>query len=105
MLGIGAGKGTGSNNTALGAYAMMNNSTGSGNIQIGGRHATSGNNVIESSPVFNITTHDNRIVMGSTLATNAYIQIPWTVVSDERDKAEFQDIPHGLEFVTKLKPI
>ena len=42
--------------------------------------------------------------MGSTGVTNAYIQVAWTVVSDARDKTDFAPVPHGLDFVTKLKP-
>ena len=42
--------------------------------------------------------------MGSTAVTNAYIQVPWTVVSDARDKINFKAIPHGLDFVKQLKP-
>jgi hypothetical protein len=42
--------------------------------------------------------------MGSSSATNAYIQVAWTVVSDARDKTDFAPVPHGLDFVAKLKP-
>lgn len=41
--------------------------------------------------------------MGSTSVTNAYIQVAWTVVSDARDKTDFAPVPHGLDFVKKLK--
>jgi hypothetical protein len=43
--------------------------------------------------------------MGSTAVTNAYIQVAWTVVSDARDKTDFAEVPHGLDFVNKLNPI
>jgi len=56
------------------------------------------------SAVFNVTTEDNRIVMGSTTATNAYVQVAWTVVSDARDKVLVGIVPHGLEFVEQLEP-
>jgi hypothetical protein len=42
--------------------------------------------------------------MGSTGVTNAYVQVAWTVVSDARDKTDFAAVPHGLDFVNKLKP-
>jgi hypothetical protein len=42
--------------------------------------------------------------MGGTAVTNAYIQVAWTVVSDARDKTNFAPVPHGLDFVKKLKP-
>jgi len=91
---------TGSNNTALGAVSLYNLSSGSGNIGIGG--FSNGGSL---APVFNVTTEDNRIVMGTTTVTNAYIQVAWSVVSDARDKAEVNPIPHGLDFVKQLNPI
>lgn len=74
-------------------------SSGDGNICIGGRDATGAWN-----PVFASNT-DNRIVMGSTAVTNAYIQVAWTAVSDERDKTNFGYVDHGLAFVNALKPV
>jgi len=89
---------TGSYNTAIGYNALYSNTTGSGNTAIspafGGLY----------SPVFNPTTESNRFCMGSTSVTNAYIQVAWTVVSDARDKTDFAPVPHGLDFVSKLKP-
>ena len=57
------------------------------------------------TPAYNITTENHRISMGSTYVTNAYVKVAWTVVSDLRDKKVLGDVPHGLDFVTKLKPI
>lgn len=90
---------TGSDNTANGRDALLYNTTGSGNIAIGS--LTSGGSY---SPAYNITTENNYISMGSTSVTNAYIQVAWTVASDKRDKTEFAEVPHGLDFVSKLKP-
>jgi hypothetical protein len=102
-------------NTALG-YGSLGNAfadiTGGTNIGIGyntGGSLTSGagNIIIHSgtTAVFNVTTTSNRIVMGTTAATNAYIQVAWTVVSDVRDKMNFGSVPHGLDFVNQLNPI
>jgi hypothetical protein len=74
--------------------------TGSGNITIGGQTAAGG-----YAPAQSITTQSNYISMGSTSTTNAYIQVAWTVVSDLRDKIVLGDVPLGLDFVQKLKPI
>ena len=90
---------TGSNNTANGRTALYNNTTGSGNIGIGFR-----NNAGTYAPVFNPTTEDNRLVLGHTAITNAYVQVAWTVTSDERDKMNFAPVPYGLDFVNQLKP-
>ena len=94
-----ANTGGGSNNTALGNYALKNNTTGSANIQIGGL-----NSAASYVPVFNVTTESNRLVLGHTGISNAYVQVAWTVTSDERDKMNFAPVPHGLDFVNQLKP-
>lgn len=90
----------GSRNICIGKNAGEDITTGSANIVIGDLTASGG-----SSPVHAITTADNRVVMGTTAVTNAYIQVAWTVVSDERDKTNFGDVPHGIEFVKALNPI
>ena len=91
---------TGGYNTCVGGAAGYNMTTGSGNIAIGGQ--TSAGTYV---PVQSITTQNDYISMGSTSATNAYIQVAWTVVSDLRDKIVLGDVPLGLDFVRKLKPI
>jgi len=100
-IGLSAGNSntSGNSNTFIGVQSGGNNSSGSGNIAIGPMTAASLN-----LPVFSLSTVDNRIVMGSTAATNAYVQVAWTVVSDARDKTNFAPVPHGLDFVNKLLP-
>lgn len=107
---------TGHSNTANGVNALYSNTTGSANIAVGfqallSNTTGSGNTAISPlnsagtyAPVFNPTTENDRFCMGSTGVTNAYIQVAWTVVSDARDKTDFAPVPHGLDFVTKLKP-
>jgi trimeric autotransporter adhesin len=90
---------TGSHNTAVGRSALNSNTTGQGNIGIGGRNSAG-----TYAPVFNPTTESNRIVMGSTSVTNAYVQVAWTVTSDARDKTNFASVPYGLDFVKQLEP-
>jgi hypothetical protein len=91
---------TGSNNTAIGRSAGYNVTSGAGNVILGTLTAA-GNN----TPVFSVTTEDNRVVMGSTAVTNAYVQVAWTVVSDERDKTDIENSPYGLSFVQSLRPV
>ena len=86
-------------NTAVGYGAMQALTTGAGNVCIGSMTATS-----TYSPVFNIIAENNRLVMGSSTITDAYVKVAWTVVSDARDKTNFAPIPHGLAFVKQLKP-
>ncbi len=90
---------TGQYNTALGYEALYENTTGSGNIGIGYKNASG-----TDAPVFAPTTEDNRLVMGHTGITNAYVQVAWTVTSDARDKMNFAPVPYGLDFVNQLKP-
>ena len=91
---------TGANNVAVGAYALQNVTTGAGNFG-----AASRTNAGVYDPVFDVTTQDNRVVMGHKAVTNAYVQVAWTVISDARDKTNFARVPHGLEFVNKLRPV
>ena len=90
---------TGSSNTTLGTRSGNAITTGSGNVVVGTLDNAGGIN-----PAFSITTENNRISMGSTAVTNAYIQVAWTAVSDARDKTDFAPVPHGLAFVTQLQP-
>jgi len=91
---------TGSYNTAIGRSAGYSVTTGSGNVILG-TLTSAGNN----TPVFSVTTENNRVVVGSSAVTNAYVQVAWTVVSDERDKTDVEDSPYGLSFVQSLRPV
>lgn len=91
---------TGSNNSAFGRSAGFAVTTGSGNLILGVLTAAGSN-----APVFNVTTEDNRVVVGSTSTTNAYVQVAWTVVSDERDKTDIEDVAYGVDFISKLHPV
>jgi len=91
---------SGSYNVALGHSALNDITTGSGNIGIGVNNSSG-----SYAPVFTVTTQNNRVVMGSSYVTNAYVQVAWTVVSDARDKTNFASVPHGLNFVEQLNPI
>ena len=88
---------TGNNNTFLGYTAGDEVTTGGQNLVLG-YAAGSG-----SSP-FQLTTQAYRIILGDNSSTDAYIKIDWTVTSDKRDKTDFKEIEHGLDFVDKLKP-
>ena len=91
---------TGSNNTANGYEALRNNTTGSGNFGAAFRNSSG-----SYTPVFDPSTHSNRVVIGHTGVTNAYVQVAWTVVSDARDKTEIETLEKGLDFVNQLNPV
>jgi hypothetical protein len=90
----------GSVNTVLGVQAGRGITTGSGNLMLGG----SGGATTNYDPPFNVTTQNDRVVVGSRSTTNAYIQVAWTVTSDARDKIVEGSVPHGLSFVNQLEP-
>ena len=71
--------------------------TGSNNVCIGMNSGRSGQ-------VYYVTTQDNRFVLGNASTSNLYCQVALTVQSDKRDKIDFGTVPHGLDFVNKLKP-
>lgn len=91
---------SGDYNIAIGYGAGQFINSGSGNIVLGRFNAAG-----TAAPVFNVTTENDRIALGTTAVTNAYVQVAWTVVSDARDKTDFAEVPHGLDFVCKLNPI
>jgi hypothetical protein len=88
----------GSNNTAIGKQALQD-STGSGNIAINPCDSKSA-----YTPIFNPTTEDDRLCLGSYNITNAYVSVPWTTKADIRDQVNIEDLPYGLDFIAKLKP-
>jgi hypothetical protein len=106
---------TGKSNQAIGRRALISNTTGQSNIAIGddAMYACtygSGNTVLGTynntstyDPVFTVTTENNRVAIGSFSTTHAYVKVDWTLISDARDKTDFAPVPHGLNFVTKLK--
>ena len=85
-------------NVAVGAASGYNITTGDGNICIQDYSA-------RGYQIFNVTSENDRVVMGHTFVSNAYIKVAWTVTSDARDKTDITPATYGLDFVTKLKPI
>jgi hypothetical protein len=107
---------TGTNNTAVGYSALDSCTTGVDNVAVGDFCASnlttgSGNICIQdlsdgaSDRIFNVTTENNRIVMGHNYISNAYVKVAWTVTSDSRDKTSIESVPHGLSFVEQLNPV
>lgn len=89
----------GSNNTAVGKQALQDN-TGSGNIAISPCDSKG-----SYLPIFNPTNECNRLCLGSSNITNAYVSVPWTTKSDVRDQVNIKDLQYGLDFIAKLNPI
>ena len=91
---------TGANNTAVGTCSLVGISTGCGNVMVGGLNSAG-----TYAVPFNPGTENDRVVIGSTSTTNAYIQVAWTVVSDARDKTNVTALPVGLDLVNQLNPV
>jgi len=89
---------TGDYNTSIGSSAGCQLTTGTNNTFLGHIAGRTG------SPL-TVTTASNNVVIGNNSVANAYIKVDWTVTSDERDKMNFKEIPHGLDFVNQMKPV
>ncbi len=87
---MGSGNITGNYNTAVGVQASNNATSGQNNTALGYSAA--------NDSVYSLTNESHRIVIGNNNNTDAYIKIDWTVTSDARDKMNFEDVPHGLNF-------
>jgi trimeric autotransporter adhesin len=97
-------------NVAVGKWSLRNNTSGSSNTAIGGsalENVTTGTNNIGIGSLAYVPsgTGDNQIRMGNTAITYAGIQVAWTVTSDLRWKESVRDLPYGIDFVSKLKPV
>jgi len=106
---------SGNGNSALGYQSGQNVTTGDENTCVGylaGGSITTGDNNLclgndsgRSSSPFEITTESNRVVVGDSNISNAYIQVAWTVTSDARDKVDVAPVTHGLDLIDLLNPV
>lgn len=110
-VGSEACKGNTDYNTGIGANALKT-ATGSGNTALGidaGLAVTSGSNncIVKSSgsPCFVVTTENDRVVIGTSAVTDAYVQVAWTYTSDGRDKTNIQPLDRGVAFLCQLRPV
>lgn len=118
---------TGSHNSAFGARALLNvtegyrNSAfgfnaglgiyvGSANTIVGFGAGTntiggSNNTVIGNGAQVSSSAASNEITLGNSSITSLRCQVTSiTALSDLRDKKNIQDLPHGLDFLLKVKP-
>ena len=91
---------TSQDNTYIGGYAAGNATSGGGNVAIGFNAGSSA-----ATSIFNISTNSDRVVIGSTNTSNAYVKVAWTVTSDARDKTDISDVTYGLSFINYLRPV
>ena len=87
------------------ANVCLGRQSGSTTSCTGTRNIVIGAYTTNVNPCFILSGGDsNRIVMGWTGVTNAYIKVAWTITSDARDKINYGDVPLGLDFVKRLAP-
>jgi hypothetical protein len=89
----------GTDNTALGANSGFSLTIGDNCMFLGHDAGRVG------SPGGAITDSDNKIVLADENIATAYIQVDWSVASDERDKTDFTALDLGLDFVKALAPV
>ena len=101
----------GGSNTYIGSGSGGSTTSGVGNAALGndaGYNITIGsNNICIGDSSFTATpTTSNSITLGNSSHTVIRAAVTTiTSLSDERDKKEIQELPVGLEFVEKLKPV
>ena len=103
---------TSPSNTAIGKSALGSVSTGSGsNTGVGesaGSNVTSGTNItcIGQGSQASAGATTNEFVLGNSSVATLRCQVQTiSSLSDKRDKTDIIDLPIGLDFVNKLKPV
>jgi hypothetical protein len=103
--------GTADGNTAVGYFSGNNITTGQGNVCIGqssGSGLTTGsfNVCIGLSSAPSSPSVSNTVTLGNTNTTVLRCAVDFiTKISDARDKKDIVDIPIGLSFIEKLRPV
>jgi len=102
-------------NVAIGASAQPQSTTSEKCVSIGylaGYQITTGDNNIcigtdagrTGSPGGAVQTASNQLCLGDENITHSFVQVDWTISSDQRDKTDFADLDIGLDFVKALEP-
>jgi len=102
---------TGDQNTAAGSNALGKVTTGDGNTGLGRAAGdlttTGGNNIsigLNSDPTANDVS--NQITLGNGDNDNLRCaDTSISTLSDERDKENIENIPHGLDYILAIRPV
>jgi len=97
---------TGEFNTACGTDALRFNTTGRYNTALGYSAFYSG--IYDNSMALGndaIVNASNKVVVGNSSISSAWVQVAWTIGSDSRIKKNVQDDIPGIEFIKLLKPV
>ncbi len=93
-----------SSNTVGVGFTATGVGSGTGTANPTPRNNTGIGNYAGTDAVANLIYQSNYVVLGNDSTANANIKVAWTVTSDARDKMDFAPVPHGLDFVNRLKP-
>jgi hypothetical protein len=92
-------------------YALQNNTTGYSNTANGyaaGLTNTTGinNTFLGAGSTGATATSSNTITLGNGSITTIRAQVTTiTALSDQRDKTDIENIPHGLDLIMELRPV
>ena len=90
---------TGNGCTALGSHAGFDVTSGDNNTLIGDNAGRS------MSPSGSVSTGDNVFCLGNNSVSALYCADTSISSSDQRDKTDFTEWTHGLDWINKLKPV
>lgn len=98
---------TGGRNTANGFRALSSNTIGSNNTALGyAADVTTGALTNATAIGYGAKVNaSNKVRIGNTAVTKIEGQVPLTTTSDKRLKNNINDLPLGLDFITKLRPV
>jgi hypothetical protein len=98
---------SGSNNVAVGHIAGSGNIDGSYNTFIGYFAHSTDSSYINSTALGYQATIDasNQIVLGNGSITSLKCEVGLTIVSDRRDKSNFEPLDAGLNFINEINPV
>jgi hypothetical protein len=102
-------KTSGDFNTAVGFHAGINDILGSYNTYLGYNTnlpsnlvTYSGSTALGAQAIINA---NNQVVLGSSGIGSLQCQVGLTIVSDERDKTNFEPLDAGLNFINEISPV
>lgn len=97
----------GNNNTGTGYRALISNDTGNNNTAIGYSADVSSGALTNATAIGANAVVDasNKVRIGNAAVTVIGGQVAWSNLSDARLKKDVVDYTHGLDFITRLRPV
>ncbi len=94
-------------NTSVGYKSLYSNTTGTYNTALGYLAFEGGAEFTNSTALGNGATigESNQVRIGNSSVTSAWVQVAWSVGSDERIKENVNENVPGLDFIKLLRPV